>query len=159
MLFISSTIITLDPMNKTQFMQQRGARYLHGWLGVSYMSCHKSNNLCPCRNHTFGDKVHHQNLGCTWSAASCFPGPNDAPHWEMCDFRMGMGSGYRTEYRLLVFGDQASRVYCTWQTTENYEKHHLWVKHKLPISKTLDWIRGLNMNSTSNRVHVPSIWE
>ena len=25
-------------------------------------------------------------------AASCFPGPDDAPCWDMCDLGMGLGS-------------------------------------------------------------------
>ncbi len=40
--------------------------------------------------------LHHQDLESTWTAASCFQGPDDAPCWEMCDFRMGMGSCYDT---------------------------------------------------------------
>ena len=35
--------------------------------------------------------------------ASCFPGPDDGPCWEMCDFPMGMGSCYMkpsAEYKL-----------------------------------------------------------
>ena len=29
-------------------------------------------------------------------AVSCFPGPDNAPRWEMYDFHMGMGSCYNT---------------------------------------------------------------
>ena len=36
--------------------------------------------------------VHHQNLKSTHPVASCFPGPDDAPRWEMFYFPMGISS-------------------------------------------------------------------
>ncbi len=30
--------------------------------------------------------------------ALCFPGPDDAPHWQRCDFDMDMGSCYNGPY-------------------------------------------------------------
>ena len=45
--------------------------------------------------------VYHQNLEMTLPAASCFQGPDDAHHWEMCNFRMGMGSCYIISFGLL----------------------------------------------------------
>ena len=54
--------------------------------------CHNSKNPGPCGNRTFPSEVHHQNLESTQLPASCFPGPDDAPRWEMYDFRTGMGS-------------------------------------------------------------------
>ena len=38
---------------------------------------------------------HHQALKSTQPAAFCFPGPDDASHWEMCGFPMGMGSCFK----------------------------------------------------------------
>ncbi len=35
-----------------------------------------------------------QKLIAHFPAASCCPGPDDAPHWKMCDFCTGMGSFY-----------------------------------------------------------------
>ena len=67
----------------------------HGCLDVSYGSWDKSKNPCPCANHTFPSEVHHRNLERTQPAASCFPGPDDAPHWEICNFHMGMDSCYK----------------------------------------------------------------
>ena len=66
----------------------------HGCLDVSYRSWDKSKNPWPCGNCTFPNLMHHQNLESTQPEASCFPGPDDAPHCEMCDFCMGMGSCY-----------------------------------------------------------------
>ncbi len=51
-----------------------------------------SKNPCPCVNHTFPNEVHHQGLGSMRLQAERFSGSDDAPSWEMCDFRMGMGS-------------------------------------------------------------------
>ena len=73
------------------------ARFLHGCLDVSYRSCDKCKKPWPCRNCTFPNSVHHHNLKSTRPAALCFPGPGDAPHWELCDFCTGMGSCYSTE--------------------------------------------------------------
>ncbi len=72
----------------------RNVQFPHGCLDVSYRSWNKSNKPCPCRDCTFPNLVHHQNLESTRPAASCFPGPEDAPRWEMCDFLMGVGSCY-----------------------------------------------------------------
>ena len=52
----------------------------------------EARNSYPCRNHTFPNSVYHQNLESTQPAAPCFPGPDDAPCWEMCDFRTCMVS-------------------------------------------------------------------
>ena len=68
--------------------------FLHGCPDVSYRSWNENKNPCPYRNHTFPNSAHHQNLESSQPAALCFPGPDDASRWEMCDFRMGMGSYY-----------------------------------------------------------------
>ena len=73
----------------------RNVRFLNGYLSVSYRSWDKSKNPGLCRYCIFPHSVHHQNLGNTQPVASCFPGPGDAPHWEMCNFCIGMGSCYR----------------------------------------------------------------
>ena len=44
----------------------------------------------------FPNSVHHENLESTRPAASCFPGPDEAPHWEVCNFCMGMSSCHNT---------------------------------------------------------------
>ena len=64
----------------------------HGCSHVSYRSWDKSRNLCPCRNRTFPNSVHNQNQEHTRPVASCFPGPDDAPCWEMSNFLHGHGS-------------------------------------------------------------------
>ena len=46
------------------------ARFLHGCLGVSCRSWHKSKNPCSCGNRTFPNLVHHQNLESILPAAS-----------------------------------------------------------------------------------------
>ena len=74
------------------------ACFLHGCLDVCYRSWDKSKNPCPCRNHTF--PMHHWNLESTWPAASCFPGPDNALQWEMCNFCTGMVSCWTVCYIL-----------------------------------------------------------
>ena len=64
-------------------------QFPHGCLDVSYRPWDRSKNPCLYINHTFRNSMHHQNL-----ESRCFPGPDDAPHLEMCNFRMGMGSYY-----------------------------------------------------------------
>ena len=64
----------------------------HGCFDVSYTSWNKSKNPGLCRNCTFPNSMHHQNLETTWPVASCFPDHDDAHHLEMCD--LGMGSCY-----------------------------------------------------------------
>ena len=59
-----------------------------------YRSWDRSKNPCPCRNRTFPNSVHHQNLDSIQPVVSCFPGLDDAASWEMCDFPIGMGSCY-----------------------------------------------------------------
>ena len=81
----------------------RSMQFPHGCLDVPPMSWDKSKNPCPCRNHTFSNSVHQENLKNTCPVASCFPGPDDAPHWEMCDLHMGPGSCYSTEYNASAF--------------------------------------------------------
>ena len=67
--------------------------FLHGCFDVFHRSWDKGRNPCLCRNHTFPNLVHHQNLESIRPVALCFPAPiDDAPCWEMCDFRTGMGS-------------------------------------------------------------------
>ena len=39
----------------------------------------KARKPCLCRNHTFSNSVHHQNLESTQTVASCFPDPDG--HW------------------------------------------------------------------------------
>ena len=34
----------------------------------------------------------------TWPVALCFPGPADAPHWEVRNFHTGMSSCYNGNY-------------------------------------------------------------
>ena len=34
--------------------------------------------------------------------AVCFPSPDDAPRWEMCDFRTGMGSCYNSARMIII---------------------------------------------------------
>ncbi len=83
------------------------------------MGKHNSCNKGVCRNHTdscmaalfltgqgikqepmpmwkltFPKSVHHQNLVSTQPAVLYFRNPDDASHWEMCDFSMSMGSYY-----------------------------------------------------------------
>ena len=70
------------------------AWFPHNCLAVFYRSGHKIMNPCLCRNRTCPNLVHHQNLESTRPMALCFPGPDDAPHCKMCDFRMGMSSSY-----------------------------------------------------------------
>ncbi len=67
----------------------RNVQFPHGCLDVSYRSRDESKNPCPCRNCTFPNSVHHQNLESTGPATLCFQGPDDALNWEMCNFRMG----------------------------------------------------------------------
>ena len=69
-------------------------QFLHGCIDVSYRSWDKSKNPCLCRNPIFPNVVHHQNLESIRPVASCFPGPDDVPCWEMCGIRRGMGSWY-----------------------------------------------------------------
>ena len=90
------------PMIKTQSMQKRvcgNVWFPYGCLDVSYMSWDKSKKPCPCGNNTFPNEVHHQNLESTQLAALYFPRPDDAPHQEMSNFCMGMGSCYNIEAR------------------------------------------------------------
>ena len=73
--FIFPLELVFYPMTKTQFMQKRGVGkcVISAWLrDVSYRSWDR--NPCP--------------------AALCFPGPDDALCWKMCDFHTGMGSCY-----------------------------------------------------------------
>ena len=72
----------------------RNASFPNGCLHVSYGSWDKSKNTCPCENCTFPNSVHRQNLESTRSVAFCFPGHDDAPHWEICNSHMCMGSCY-----------------------------------------------------------------
>ena len=72
----------------------RNARFLHGCFEFSYRLTDKSKNPCPCSNHTFPNSVHHQNLESSQPAASCFPTPDDARRWEICNLCMGTGSCY-----------------------------------------------------------------
>ncbi len=55
-------------------------------------TCCYNKNPCLCRNRKCPNKVHHQDLGSMRPQAECFPGSDDAPCWEICDFCMGMGS-------------------------------------------------------------------
>ncbi len=85
------------PMTKTQFMQKRGvgkSMIFAGCLNDSYWSWDKSKIPCLSGNCTCPNSVHHQNQESTQQASSCFPGPDDAPHWEMCDSSMGMDCCY-----------------------------------------------------------------
>ena len=76
----------------------------HGCLDVSHRSWYKRKNPHPCRNCTFPKSVYHQNLESAWPVASCYPDPDDAPCWEMCDFCLGMGSSYSTPiYNVLPY--------------------------------------------------------
>ena len=68
------------------------------------ISCQYSKNPCSCGNHTFprgvirtwqtwGHRYHAFQDSLMWSrAASCLPGPDDAPSLQMCDFHMSMDS-------------------------------------------------------------------
>ena len=77
--------------------------FLYGWLDVcnhlNHRSWDKSKN--PCESQTFANPIHHHYLESTQRVASCFPSPDDAPHLEMCDFHMGMGSCYIIEVLLI----------------------------------------------------------
>ena len=69
LLSVLLTYIWHYPMTKTQFMQKRSVwewQFPHGCLDVFYRSWDKSRNPCQCRNHTFPNEVHHQNLVSTW---------------------------------------------------------------------------------------------
>ncbi len=43
---------------------------------------------------TFPNEMGRQGLGTMRPAALWFPGPDDSPIWEVCDFPMGMGSSF-----------------------------------------------------------------
>ena len=58
----------------------------------------------------FLTRVHHQNLENTWPAALCFPGPDDAPCWEMCDFPTGMGFCFNTTWKILNNGSKVCQM-------------------------------------------------
>ena len=93
-------------MTKIEFMQKRGVgkcAILHGCLNGSYRSWDKSKNPCPCGNSTFPNSVYYLNLESTQSVASCFSGPDDASHWQMCDFCMGMGSCYISDWMEAIY--------------------------------------------------------
>ena len=72
------------------------ALFLTDFLHFSHRSWDESKILRPCGNHTFPNSVHYHNPESTLPAASCLPGPDDAPHWEMSDFCMGVDSCYNT---------------------------------------------------------------
>ncbi len=85
----------------------------------------KNKNPYPCRDRTYPNSVQHENLEITQPTASCFPGPDDAPCCEMCDFHTGMGSCYITVGRK----DSSSSIY-VWGIFINVvplckEHHHL----------------------------------
>ena len=69
-------------------------RFPHACFDVFHRSGGKYKKPCLCGSRTFLNVVHHQNLESTQPVASCFPRPNDDPHWEMWDFCAGMGSCY-----------------------------------------------------------------
>ena len=71
-----------------QFMQT------HGCFDLSFSLWDKGKSQCPWRNHPFSNSVRQQNMKSTRSTALCLPGSDDAPHWEMCDFCICMGSCY-----------------------------------------------------------------
>ena len=94
--------MTFYPMTKTQFMQKR---VWEMWdfhvaaLDVSYKSWDESKNPCPWGNRLFLNSVNHQNLKSTRPVASCFSGPDDAPHCEIFDFHMDIGSCYSFKWQ------------------------------------------------------------
>ena len=91
------------PMTKThnscRKVMCRNAQFPHGCLDVSCRSRDKSKNPSLGRNCIFLNLVHHQYLESMTLQAECFPGPDDAPRWEMHDFCMGMGSCYIRWYQ------------------------------------------------------------
>ncbi len=72
----------------------RNAHFPHGCLDVSKMSWDKIKSPYLCRNCTFPNSMHHRGMASIRLQAECFPGFDDAPSWEMCDFRTGMGFCY-----------------------------------------------------------------
>ncbi len=70
----------------------------------------------PTQKSHISHSVHHQNL---WSTRTCFPGPDDAPRSEMCDFHMDMVSWYNLNEKTTKW-DIALLVLCH---KGNFEKH------------------------------------
>ncbi len=81
--------------------------------------------------------MHHQNLENTQPAVSCFPGSDDAPQWEMCDFCMGMGSCYKDHPR----DEDRNIVLASW----------MWYSlHKKMCFITTSHLHTLNVPMTSH---------
>ena len=54
-----------------------------------YMLWDKSKKSCPLGNWTLPNLVHYQSLETTWPVATWFPGPDNVPCLDMCDFPHG----------------------------------------------------------------------
>ncbi len=78
------------PMTKTHFMQKRSVHKFH-MARLTFLTTHG----IKARTHAHVEIAHFPTrcIIRAWEA-TCFPGSDDhdAPHWEMGDFRMGMGS-------------------------------------------------------------------
>ena len=103
------------------------AQFLHGRLSVSHRSWDKSKNPCLCGKHTFPNLVQHQNLKNARPAALCFPDNDDAPHWEMYNFHMGMDirinmGGKSIEYRGFKHWNELNNSYEECEKLDGFKK-------------------------------------
>ena len=121
-------------MTKTQFMQKRGVQKcgIFAWLlWCFYRSWDKSKNRCPFGNRALSKSMYHQNLKSTLPVTLCFWGPDDASHWEMCNFRMGMGSCYmptqRNQFPDVM--DARSRLLFRRSWEHRMEDADKWIMH------------------------------
>ena len=78
--------------------------HFSGYFNIQLASMLKVKQSTARKGKESGDNVKHahqvtssknhsknQGLGSTRPHAECFPGSDDAPSWEMCNFSMGMG--------------------------------------------------------------------